>query len=121
MPSVLQPFTLVCPTIRIDKHTKSFSLSGRRIKLASIYAVFVLLDAEILQLSDSLIVKFVTDHLIYLNTITLILKLAILLTRRPEPLINQLVANTLRHFRVNDSLSDIADKIHGFHGQFRDV
>ena len=117
MPSVLQPFTLVCPTIRVDKHTKAFSLSGCRIKLASIYTVFVLLDAEILQLSDSLIVKFVTDHLIYLNTVTLILKLAVLLTRRSKPLINQLLANTLRHFRVNDCLSDITNKIQGFHGQ----
>ena len=80
MPSVFQPFTLVCPTIRVDKHTKAFPLPGCRVKLASIYTVFVLLDAKILQLSDSLIVKFVTNHLINLNTVTFILKLPILFT-----------------------------------------
>ncbi len=78
MTLVLQPLAFVDAAILVDKYAEAFTLA-LWIELASIDAVFVLLDAEIAIFAHLFVVKLIADHLILLNCVTFILKLALML------------------------------------------
>jgi len=61
------------------------------IQLASVDAILVLLDSKVGALAHLFIVKLVADHFILLNCVTVVLKLTLLLARRPESSLNHLV------------------------------
>ena len=49
------------------------------VQLAAVDAILVLLDAEIVAFADLFIVELITDHFIVLHSVTVVLKLAVLL------------------------------------------
>ena len=75
---VILPFTFVDASVRVNKDAEAFALS-RITQLTSIDTVFVLLDAEIGTLANLFIIKFVTDHLIIFERVTIILEVTVLL------------------------------------------
>ena len=107
---VLKPFALVDAPILVYQDTEAFSLS-LWIELATIDAVFVLLDAKFAILSDLLEVKLIADHLILLDCVAVILKLAFMLARRSKAFLEHLIQDGLGHLRVtmHDTIQRLVD------------
>ena len=78
MAFVLEPFSFIYSSVLVNENTQAFSLSSM-IELASINAVFVLLDAKVSPLAHFLVVKFIAYHFITLNCVTVILKVTVML------------------------------------------
>ena len=99
MPLVLEPFALVDAPRLINKHSKTLSLSLLA-ELSAIYAILVLFDAERSIFPHFFKVKLIADHLVLLDGIALVFKLAFVLARWSKALLEHLIHDCLRHFRV---------------------
>lgn len=99
MSLVLIPFTFVYASIRVDKDSETFSLSSYFVQLTTINTVFVLFETKVRSLAHYFVIKFIADHFVLLNCITVIFKLTISLTWWSKTLLDQLVSDFLRHKR----------------------
>ena len=86
MSLVLEPLALVNSPIHVDEHSDALSLP-LLIQLASVDAVFVLLDTKIVTLAYFIVIEFIADHFILLHSVTVVLKLSIVFARRSESLL----------------------------------
>ena len=96
--SVLAPFAFVNPTGEVDKDAQALALPII-IELATINAtIFVLLDAKCAFFANLFIIKLITDHLIFFNSVTIVFELSVLFARRSETFLHQLFVDLSRNF-----------------------